>query len=78
MFTTCNYFNYFHVVRVGRPVTKLLWIVHDMAEKKLLKGGPDELVDFALKHKSFALSYNLADLILTEGGKIKEKSFSNY
>ena len=52
--------------------------LHDMAEKKLLIGGPNELVDFALKHKSFALSYNLADLILTEGGKIKEKSFSNF
>ena len=50
---------------------------HDMAKKNLLIGGPDELVDFALKHKSFALSYKLADLILTEGGKIKEKSFSN-
>ena len=75
MFTTCNYLNYFHVVRVGRPVTKLLWIVHDMAEKKLLMGGLDKLVDIALKHKNFALSYKLADILLTEGGKIEEKSF---
>ena len=56
-------------------MTKLLWIVHDMAEKKLLMGGLDKLVDIALKHKNFALSYKLADILLTEGGKIEEKSF---
>merc|ERR550534_669211 len=63
------------IVRVGRPVTKLLWIVNDMADKKLLTGGLDKLVDIALKHKNFALSYKLADILLTEGGKIEEKSF---
>ena len=56
-------------------MTKLLWIVHDMAEKKLLMGGLDRLVDIALRHKNFALSYKLSDILLTEGGKIEEKSF---
>ena len=56
-------------------MTKLLWIVHDMAEKKLLMGGLDKLVDIALKHKNFALSYKLAEILLTEGGKIEEQSF---
>ena len=61
-------------------VTKLLWMMHqfkfmhDMAEKKLLIGGSDELVDCALKHKNFTLCFRLTDL-LTEGGKIKEESF---
>ena len=57
-------------------MTKLLWIVHDMAETKLLLGGLDKLVDITLKHKNFALSYKLADILLTtEGGRIVEKSF---
>ena len=62
---------------MGRPVTKLLWIVHDMAEKKLMSGGLDKMVDIALKHNNFALSYKLSEILLTEGGVINEKSFGD-
>jgi len=64
------------IVRVGRPVTKLLWIVNDMAEKKLLNGGLDKLVDIAIKHRNFGLSCKLADILVSEGGKIEEKNFA--
>ena len=63
--------------RVGRPVTKLLWIVHDMAEKKLLLGGLDKMVDIALRHNNFGLSFKLAEILSTEGGVINEKSFAS-
>eukprot|EP00092_Neocalanus_flemingeri_P021226 GFUD01023000.1.p1 GENE.GFUD01023000.1~~GFUD01023000.1.p1 ORF type:complete len:1120 (-),score=366.36 GFUD01023000.1:285-3644(-) len=65
------------IVRVGRPVTKLLWIVNDMAEKKLLTGGLDKMVDIAIKHKNFGLSAKLTDILVSEGGKIEEKNFGN-
>ena len=41
----------------------------------MLIDGPDKLVVIALKHKNFALSYKLAVILLTVGGKIEEKSF---
>ena len=63
------------IVRVGRPVTKLLWLVHDMAEKRLMTGGLDKMVDIALKYKNFALSYKLTDILMSEGGKIEERVF---
>ena len=65
-------------------MTKLLWMMHqfkfmhDMAGKKLLIGGSNELVDCALKHKNFTLCFRLTDLLLTEGGKIKEESFCKF
>jgi len=65
------------IVSVGRPVTKLLWLVHDMAEKRLMTGGLDKMVEIALKHKNFALSYKLADILLSEGGRIGERVFSD-
>merc|ERR1719220_1376068 len=65
------------IVRVGRPVTKLLWLGHDMADKKLMSGGLDKMVDIALQYKNFALSYKLADILLSEGGKIEERVFSD-
>ena len=65
------------IVRVGRPVTKLLWLVHDMADKKLMSGGLDKMVDIALQYKNFALSYKLADILLSEGGKIEQRVFSD-
>ena len=65
------------IVRVGRPVTKLLWLVHDMAEKRLMTGGLDKMVEIALKYKNFALSYKLADILLSEGGQIEERVFSD-
>jgi len=63
------------IVRVERPVTKLLWLVHDMAEKKLMLGGLDKMVDIAIRHKNFSLSYKLADILLTEGGSLDERHF---
>merc|ERR1719220_1590643 len=65
------------IVRVGRPVTKLLWLGHDMADKKLMSGGLDKMVDIALNYKNFALSYKLADILLSEGGKIEQRVFSD-
>jgi len=65
------------IVRVGRPVTKLLWIVNDMAEKKLLTGGLNKIVEIAIKHKNFGLSIKLADILVAEGGKLNENSFND-
>lgn len=65
------------IVRVGRPVTKLLWIVNDMAEKKLLTGGLDRMVDISIKHKNFNLGSKLAEILVSEGGKINEKNFAD-
>ena len=48
-----------------------------MAEKKLMSGGLDKMVDIALKHNNFALSYKLSEILLTEGGVINEKSFGD-
>jgi len=64
------------IVRVGRPVTKLLWIVNDMAEKKLLTGGLDMMVDIAIRHKNFSLSSKLTEILVAEGGKFEEKTFT--
>jgi len=64
------------IVRVGRPVTKLLWIVNDMAEKKLLTGGLDKMVDISIRHKNFSLSSKLTEILVSEGGKIKENDFT--
>jgi len=64
------------IVRVGRPVTKLLWIVNDMAEKKLLIGGLDMMVDISIRHKNFSLSSKLAEILVSEGGTLKEKNFA--
>ena len=33
------------------------------------------MVDIAVKHKNFALSFKLIDILLSEGGSIKEKQF---
>jgi len=64
------------IVRVGRPVAKLLWIVNDMAEKKLLTGGLDRMVDISIRHKNFSLSSKLAEILVSEGGKLDEKNFT--
>jgi len=64
------------IVRVGRPVAKLLWIVNDMAEKRLLTGGLDRMVDISIKHKNFSLSSKLAEILVSEGGKLNETNFT--
>jgi len=64
------------IVRVGRPVTKLLWIVNDMAEKKLMSGGLDKIVHHAITNKNLYLSCKLVEILQSEGGKISEQSFS--
>ena len=42
-----------------------------------MMGGLDKMVDIALRHKNFSLSYKLADILLTEGGTINEKMFGD-
>ena len=64
------------VARVERPVTQLLCMVNDMAEKTLLTDGLDKLVNISIDHNNLAQSYTLFDFLLTEGGKIKKNSFS--
>merc|ERR1712013_210178 len=64
------------IVRVGRPVAKLLWIVNDMTEKKLLTGGLDRMVDISIRHKNFSLSFKLAEILVSEGGKLDKKNFT--
>merc|ERR1712106_865520 len=64
------------LVHVNRPVTKLIWIVNDMAERRLLTGGLDHLVELAIKDKNFSLGYRLADILVGEGGKLTIGQFT--
>jgi len=64
------------LVHVNRPVTKLIWIVNDMAERRLLTGGLDHLVELAIKDKNFSLGYRLADILVGEGGKLTDGQFT--
>ena len=65
------------IVRVGTPVAKLLWIVNDMAKKKLLKRGLDKMVDISIKHKNFSLSSKLAEILVSEGGKLNGRNYTD-
>ena len=51
-------------------MTKLLWIVHDMAEKKLLLGGLDKMVDItnSTKNKHNLLCGNVGDNVRGDVG----------
>jgi len=64
------------IVRVGRTVSKLLWIVNDMAEKKILSGGLDKMVEISIKNKNLNLGSKLAEILVSEGGKIEERTFT--
>ena len=65
------------MVRVGRHVTKLLLIVKDMADKKLLTGGLNMLVDIAIRDNNISLSTKLTETLVLEGGNIAEKKFAD-
>ena len=65
------------MVRVGRHVTKLLLIVEDMAEKKLLTGGLNMFVDIVIRDNNISLSTKLTETLELEGGNIAEKKFAD-
>jgi len=65
------------LVHLNRPVTKLLWIVNDMGEKKVLSGGLDFLVQISLQHKNQVLSQKLIEILLGEGGMLSEEQYSS-
>ena len=62
------------IVRVSRLVAKLLWIVKDMSEKKLLTRGLDRMMDISIKHENFSLSSKLAEILVSEGGKLNKRN----
>ena len=65
------------LVRRNTTVSKLLWFLKDMSDRKIQTGGLENLVDLAIKDKNSALTMKLADILLSEGGKITKKQFKN-
>ena len=64
------------LVYVNRPAAKLLWFVKDMGEQKILSGGLNRLVEVAVSQKNLPLGIKLAEILLGEGGKLKEEHFT--
>jgi len=64
------------MVKLSRPVAKLLWFANDMAEKGIHKGGLDTLVNLAIGHGDVELGVKLTEMLLAEGGRIGEKQFN--
>jgi len=65
------------LVYVNCPVTKLLWFVKDMGEQKIMSGGLNRLVEVALSQKNFSLSMKLAEILVSEGGRLEEEQFGD-
>ena len=65
------------LVRTNTSVSKLLWFLKDMSERKIQTGGLETLIDLAIKNKNSALTMKLADILVSDGGKITKKQFKN-
>ena len=65
------------LVRVNTTVAKLLWLLKDMSARKIHNGGLENLIDVAMKNKNLSLTVKLADILVSEGGKITKKQFKN-
>lgn len=63
------------IVRVERPMSKLLWIANNMAEHKILAGGLDLMLNFAIHQSNFNMSFKLADVLISECGTIERDIF---
>ena len=65
------------LVRVNTTVAKLLWLLKDMSTRKIHNGGLENLIDVAMKNKNLSLTVKLADILVSEGGKITKKQFKH-
>jgi hypothetical protein len=63
------------LVRMNTTVSKLIWILKDMSDRKIYSGGIQNLIDLALKNQNLALALKLSDILLVEGGKVTIKQF---
>jgi len=63
------------IVRVERPMSKLLWIANNMAEHKILAGGLDLMLNFAIHQSNFNMSFKLAEVLISECGTIEKDIF---
>ena len=48
-----------------------------MAKKKLLERGLDKMVDISIKHKNFSLSSKLAEILVSEGGNLNGRNYTD-
>ena len=60
------------MVRLGRPVAKLMWFVNDLVERKIHMGSLDTLVHLSIGHGNTELALKLTEMLVAEGGKITE------
>lgn len=65
------------LIRVNTPVSKLLWFLKDMADRKIYTGGIENLLSLSMKNKNIALSMKLADIMISDGGCISKKAFKS-
>jgi len=65
------------LVKVKTTVSKLLWFLKDMSDRKIHTGGLENLVDIGMKNKDIALAVRLADILVSEGGRITKKQYKN-
>ncbi len=63
------------LVRMNTTVSKLIWILKDMSDRKIYSGGMGNLIDLALKNGNLALALKLSDVLIAEGGKVTKKQF---
>jgi len=63
------------LVRRNTTVSKLLWILRDMSERKIYSGGLQKLLDLALENENLTLALKLSDILAADGGKITKKQF---
>lgn len=61
------------LVRMNTTVSKLIWILKDMSDRKIYSGGLANLIDLALKNQNLALALKLSDILMAEGGKVRTK-----
>jgi len=63
------------LVRRNTTVSKLLWILRDMSERKIYSGGLEKLLDLALENENLTLALKLSDILAADGGKISKRQF---
>ena len=64
------------LVKMKRPVTKLLWFSEEMRRKNMIEGGLEVLLQSALKHDNFSLSVKLAEIYVQDGQVLTQEKFS--
>jgi len=65
------------LVRVNTTVSKLLWLLKDMSDRKIHTGGLESIMDVAMKNRNLGLAMRLAEITMSEGGKVSKKQFKS-